>query len=145
MGFPASCPAYIHMCIFSLLPHLLQDEAYAAAGATLGSAEEALGQDVVLKIREPGGRAGRGGQGSQQGETRGMAPWSLASPFPRITPLQPLPARADVGKEVPLLKRGATLVSFVHPAQHPALVEALGARGLTVLGEGVGRKEGPAG
>ena len=32
-----------------------QDEEYAAAGAALGSREEAFGQDVVLKIHAPGG------------------------------------------------------------------------------------------
>lgn len=36
-----------------------QDEDYVAAGATLGSAEEAFGQDVVLKIRAPGEKFNR--------------------------------------------------------------------------------------
>ena len=35
---------------------------------------------------------------------------------------------------MPLLKEGATLVSFLYPAQHPRLVQALAARKLTVLG-----------
>ena len=33
---------------------LEQDEEYAAAGASLGSAAEAFGQDIVLKVRVPG-------------------------------------------------------------------------------------------
>ena len=37
----------------TLLPE--QDGDYAAAGASLGSPAEAFGQDVVLKIRQPGG------------------------------------------------------------------------------------------
>jgi alanine dehydrogenase len=33
----------------------VQDEEYAAAGATVvGAAKEAFGQDIVLKIRPPG-------------------------------------------------------------------------------------------
>lgn len=38
-------------------PSLEQDGDYVAAGASLGSAAEAFGQDVVLKIRQPGGCA----------------------------------------------------------------------------------------
>ncbi|KAI7844259.1 hypothetical protein COHA_002057 [Chlorella ohadii] len=70
-----------------------QDGDYVAAGASLGSAAEAFGQDVVLKIRQP-----------------------------------------DVASEVPLLKPGGTLVSFIYPAQNKALVDALAARHMTVLG-----------
>ena len=50
--------------------------------------------------------------------------------------LLPLPSSpADVASEVPLLKPGGTLVSFIYPAQNKALVDALAARHMTVLGE----------
>ena len=39
------------------------DDAYVEAGALLGSREQALGADVVLKIREPGGCWGLGAGG----------------------------------------------------------------------------------
>jgi NAD(P) transhydrogenase subunit alpha len=41
--------------------------------------------------------------------------------------------RAPVADEIPLIKPGTTLVSFVWPAQNPELMQQLAARGLTVL------------
>ena len=46
---------------------------------------------------------------------------------------------------MPLLKLGGTLVSFIYPAQHPRLVEALAAQGMTVLGALRRRCTGAAG
>ncbi|PRW58793.1 NAD(P) mitochondrial isoform A [Chlorella sorokiniana] len=40
----------------------------------------------------------------------------------------------DMASEVPLLKPGSTLISFIYPAQNKALVDALAARRMTVLG-----------
>ena len=40
-----------------------------------------------------------------------------------------------MASEVPLLKPGGTLISFIYPAQNKALVDALAARRMTVLGE----------
>ena len=69
------------------------DEEYKKAGAILGSSKDALGQDIVLKVRPP-----------------------------------------DTAKEVPLLKEGAGLISFLYPAQNKDLVKALQAKHMTVLG-----------
>jgi len=41
--------------------------------------------------------------------------------------------RAPVADEVALMKPGTTLVSFIWPAQNPELMQAMAARGLTVL------------
>lgn len=68
------------------------DEAYVAAGATLGDAT-ALRQDLVLKVRPP-----------------------------------------DTKAEVTALKKGATTISFLWPAQSPGLLEALQAAGTTSFG-----------
>jgi NAD/NADP transhydrogenase alpha subunit len=72
---------------------VLQDNQYEAAGATLVAAAEALGADVVLKVRPP-----------------------------------------SLGAEVPQLKRGGMLVSYIQPAVNEELVEALRARDMTVVG-----------
>lgn len=67
--------------------------------------------------------------------TAAAAPAPFARPL--CCPTHPCPASsgADVAVEVPLFKEGATLVSFIYPAQNKELVDALAARRMTVLGE----------
>ena len=133
-----------------------------AAGASLGSPAEAFAQDVVLKIRQPGGslrvpsdtaclshqrwlandvritaRLASDCRIAGPGKvpfTRGPAAFRVAPSATSTGHPQP-PIPTDVAKEVPLLKPGSTLVSFIYPAQNKALVDALAARGMTVLGE----------
>ena len=67
------------------------DDAFAAAGAKIGSGDEAWSADIVFKVRAPS------------------------------------------TEEVAKLKEGATLISFIWPAQNPELMQALAARKTTVL------------
>lgn len=78
--------------ILSAALHLVQDEAYQQAGATLGDGT-ALGQDIVLKVRAP-----------------------------------------DAKAEVAALRKGATTISFLWPAQSPGLLESLQTAGTTSFG-----------
>ena len=44
-----------------------------------------------------------------------------------------LKVNAPSDEEIPLLKPGTTLISFIWPAQNPTLLEELAARGVTVM------------
>ena len=69
------------------------DSAYESIGAKIGSAEDAFGADVILKVRAP--------------------------------------QDADGARELDLIREGATLVSYVFPAQNEDLVADLKARKIT--------------
>lgn len=68
-----------------------EDQAFAAAGAKLGSAEQVWQSDIIFKVNAP------------------------------------------TDAEIALIKEGATLVSFIWPAQNPELMEKLAAKKINVL------------
>ncbi|HDR1021621.1 TPA: Re/Si-specific NAD(P)(+) transhydrogenase subunit alpha [Pasteurella multocida] len=68
-----------------------EDQAFAAAGAKLGSVEQVWQSDIIFKVNAP------------------------------------------TDAEIALIKEGATLVSFIWPAQNPELMEKLAAKKINVL------------
>ncbi|MBF6984164.1 Re/Si-specific NAD(P)(+) transhydrogenase subunit alpha [Pasteurella multocida] len=68
-----------------------EDQAFAEAGAKIGSAQEVWQSDIIFKVNAP------------------------------------------TDSEIALIKEGATLVSFIWPAQNPDLMEKLSAKKITVL------------
>ncbi|TNG94824.1 Re/Si-specific NAD(P)(+) transhydrogenase subunit alpha [Pasteurellaceae bacterium USgator11] len=69
-----------------------EDQAFAEAGATVGTASDVWNSDIIFKVNAP------------------------------------------TDAEIAAIKEGATLVSFIWPAQNPDLVEKLSAKKINVLG-----------
>ena len=68
-----------------------EDDAFAKAGASVGTTQEIWNADIIFKVNAP------------------------------------------TEQEIALIKEGATLVSFIWPAQNPQLMEKLSAKKINVL------------
>ncbi|SUB35380.1 NAD(P) transhydrogenase subunit alpha [Pasteurella multocida] len=79
------------MNIMPVFKASFEDQAFAEAGAKIGSAQEVWQSDIIFKVNAP------------------------------------------TDSEIALIKEGATLVSFIWPAQNPDLMEKLSAKKITVL------------
>ena len=133
-------------------PRAQTDEAYAAAGATIGSAADALGAEMVLKVRTPAaeeiGRMGRGAvvvgmlepfnaDGIAAMNAAGLTAFALEA-APRTTRAQSmdvLSSQANIGGYKAVLLAGTTYGRLM-----PMMMTAAGtmkAARVVVLGAGV--------